>query len=158
MARFLRNCGSQFLFLGYHATRIGGLIPEESRFTIPILGESYHLYISSPLRRKWAHFGRPTTIGISIKTLSNKSEGNSGANLALGSGCASAHFNCTSLCEAGPPRPARLWHVRRSLHSSLRIRKCVSRTCTEMGERVGPRLRELASRGRREPGGGIHAT
>ena len=30
--------------------------------------------------------------------------------------------------------------------------------CTEMGERVGPRLRELASRGRREPGGRIHAT
>ena len=28
----------------------------------------------------------------------------------------------------------------------------------EMGERVGPRLRELASRGRRKPGGGIHAT
>ena len=43
VTQFLRNCGSQFLFLGYHATRIGGLIPEESRFTIPILGESYHL-------------------------------------------------------------------------------------------------------------------
>ena len=29
---------------------------------------------------------------------------------------------------------------------------------TEMGERVDPRLRELASRGRRKLGGGIHAT
>ena len=29
---------------------------------------------------------------------------------------------------------------------------------TEMGERVGPRLRELASRGRRKPESGIHAT
>ena len=30
--------------------------------------------------------------------------------------------------------------------------------CTEMGEKVGPRLRELASRSRRKLGGGIHAT
>ena len=29
---------------------------------------------------------------------------------------------------------------------------------TEMGYEVGPRLRELAPRGQREPGGGIHAT
>ena len=41
--RFLSNCGSQFLFLGNHATRIGSSIPEESWFTIPIFGESYHL-------------------------------------------------------------------------------------------------------------------
>ena len=30
--------------------------------------------------------------------------------------------------------------------------------CTGMGEKVSPRLRELASRGQRESGGGIHAT
>ena len=30
--------------------------------------------------------------------------------------------------------------------------------CTEMGERVGPRLREFASRGWRKLEGGIHAT
>ena len=29
---------------------------------------------------------------------------------------------------------------------------------TELGKRVVPRLRELALRGQREPGGGIHAT
>ena len=29
---------------------------------------------------------------------------------------------------------------------------------TEMGETVGPRLRELVSHGRRKPGGMIHAT
>ena len=33
-----------------------------------------------------------------------------------------------------------------------------SNITTEMAERVGPRLRELASGGRRKPGGGIHAT
>ena len=43
VARFLRNRGSQFLFLGNRATRIGDSIPEESRFTIPISGESCHL-------------------------------------------------------------------------------------------------------------------
>ena len=32
------------------------------------------------------------------------------------------------------------------------------RETTEMGERVGPRLREPASRGRRKLGDGIHAT
>ena len=41
--QFLRNHGSQFLFLGNRATRIGGSIPEESRFTIPIFGELCHL-------------------------------------------------------------------------------------------------------------------
>ena len=30
--------------------------------------------------------------------------------------------------------------------------------CTGLGKRVVPRLRELAPRGQREPGGGIHAT
>ena len=45
VARFLRKRGSQFLFFGGNrATRIGGSIPEESRFTIPFLGESSHLY------------------------------------------------------------------------------------------------------------------
>ena len=44
VVRFLRNRGSQFLFLGNRATRIGGSIIEESWFTIPILGESCHLY------------------------------------------------------------------------------------------------------------------
>ena len=29
---------------------------------------------------------------------------------------------------------------------------------TELGYKVGPRLRELAPHGQREPGGGIHAT
>ena len=38
VARFLRNRGSQFQFLGNRATRIGGSIPEESRFTIPAFG------------------------------------------------------------------------------------------------------------------------
>ena len=32
VTRFLRNRGSQFLFLGNRATRIGGPIPEESQF------------------------------------------------------------------------------------------------------------------------------
>ena len=43
VARFLRNHGSQFLFWGNHATRIGGSIPEELRLTIPLFGESCHL-------------------------------------------------------------------------------------------------------------------
>ena len=30
--------------------------------------------------------------------------------------------------------------------------------CTELGYKVGPRLRELVPHGQREPGGGIHAT
>ena len=34
----------------------------------------------------------------------------------------------------------------------------VDPTCTGLGERAGPRLRELAPRGQRESGGGIHAT
>ena len=40
VTRFLRNRGSQFLFLGNRATRIEGLIPEESRFTIPIFSQN----------------------------------------------------------------------------------------------------------------------
>ena len=43
-ARFQRNHGSQFLFLGNCATRIGGSISEESRLTIPVYGKSYNLY------------------------------------------------------------------------------------------------------------------
>ena len=38
VALFLRNRGSQCLFWGNRATRIGGSIPEESRFTIPVFG------------------------------------------------------------------------------------------------------------------------
>ena len=34
MEQFLRNHDSQCLFWGKHAIRIGGSIPEESRFTI----------------------------------------------------------------------------------------------------------------------------
>ena len=65
----------------------------------------------------------------------------------------------------GPPRenPQRVGDI--MTHFGSAIKSLVSCTCipicsnnTEMGERVGPRLRELASRGRREPGGGIHAT
>ena len=44
VARFLRNHGSQFLYLGNRATRIGVSIPEKSRFTTPIFGESCQLY------------------------------------------------------------------------------------------------------------------
>ena len=42
VARFLRNRGSQFLYLENRATRIGGTIPEESRYTIPVFEESCH--------------------------------------------------------------------------------------------------------------------
>ena len=37
-AQFLRNRGSEFLFWENRATRIGGSIPEKSRFRIPVLG------------------------------------------------------------------------------------------------------------------------
>ena len=49
VARFLRNRGSQFLFWGNRATRIGSSIPEKWRFAIPVLGESCHLYYSPHL-------------------------------------------------------------------------------------------------------------
>ena len=52
MARFIRNLGSQFLFLGNRATRIGGSIPEERRCTIPVLGEVCHLYFSQQNRKR----------------------------------------------------------------------------------------------------------
>ena len=42
VTRFLRNPSSQFLFWGKRATRIGGSIPEESQFTILVLGEACH--------------------------------------------------------------------------------------------------------------------
>ena len=38
VARFLRKRGSQFLFLGNQATRMGRSISKESRFTIPFSG------------------------------------------------------------------------------------------------------------------------
>ena len=40
----------------------------------------------------------------------------------------------------------------------VKIRVNLSFVRTELGYKVGPRLRELAPRGQREPGGGIHAT
>ena len=46
VARFLRNRGSQFLFWGNRATRIGGSIPEESQFTIHFLGIVPPLFIT----------------------------------------------------------------------------------------------------------------
>ena len=57
VALFLRNRGSQCLFWGNRATRIGGSIPEESWFTIPICWG-----IVPPLirgRRKQRYVGPP---------------------------------------------------------------------------------------------------
>ena len=56
VARFLMNHGSQFFFLGNPATRIGGSIAEESRFTIPVLGESCHLYPQHAFSAEWRDF------------------------------------------------------------------------------------------------------
>ena len=60
--------------------------------------------------------------------------------------------------RGGAIKKREISHNLLSINLNFSVRTGLSKTYTEMGERVDPRLRELASRGRRKPGGGIHAT
>ena len=71
-------------------------------------------------------------------------------------GCVHLHAELTAI-EAHRQQLARLL-VQVSAIFYVKIRVNLSFVRTELGYKVGPRLRELAPRGQREPGGGIHAT